>query len=85
MTDSGLDPDTDSLGEYVRRHGGATDDQVGVFMDTCPEYILASIGALKAGAAFMPLALVSPDNLLKTILAEATAPLNPILWVAPGR
>jgi len=27
---------------------------------------------MKAGAAFMPLALESPDNLLKSILAEAT-------------
>ena len=62
----------DSLGEYLRHHGVVTDDRVGVFMDTCPEYIIACIGALKAGAAFMPLALESPDNLLKSILAEAT-------------
>jgi len=72
MTYSDLDRDTDSLGEYLRRHGVATDDRVGVFMETCPEYIVACIGALKAGAAFMPLALESPDNLLKSILAEAT-------------
>ena len=66
-----LDRDTDSLGEYLRRYGVATDDRVGVFMETCSEYIVACIGAMKAGAAFMPLALESPDNLLKSILAEA--------------
>ncbi len=70
-TYSDLDRDTDSLGEYLRHHGVATDDRVGVFMDTCQEYIVACIGALKAGAAFMPLALESPDNLIKSIITEA--------------
>lgn len=69
---SELDWDTDSLGEYLRRHGVSADDRVGVFMETCSEYVVACIGALKAGAAFMPLALESPDNLLKSILDEAT-------------
>ncbi len=71
-TYSDLDRDTDSLGEYLQHYGVDTDDRVGVFMETCSEYIVACIGALKAGAAFMPLALNSPDNLLKSILAEAT-------------
>ena len=69
---SDLDRATDSLGAYLRRHGVSPDDRVGIFMETCSEYIVACIGALKAGAAFMPLALDSPDNLLKSILAEAT-------------
>ena len=69
---SELDRDTDSLGEYLRNRGVSVDDRVGVFMETCSEYILACIGALKAGAAFMPLALESPNNLLKSILDEAT-------------
>ena len=55
-TYSDLDRDTDSLGEYLRDYGVATDDRVGIFMETCSEYIVACIGALKAGAAFMPLA-----------------------------
>ncbi len=71
MTYSDLDRDTDSLGEYLRNCGVVSDERVGVFMETCPEYIVACMGALKAGAAFMPLALESPDNLLKSILAEA--------------
>ena len=69
---SELDRDTNSLGEYLRSHGVSTDDRVGVFMETCSEYVVACIGALKAGAAFLPLALESPDNLLKDILDEAT-------------
>ena len=72
ITYSDLDRETDSLGEYLRHSGVVTDDRVGIFTETCSEYIVACIGALKAGAAFMPLALDSPDNLLKSILAEAT-------------
>ena len=64
-TYSDLDRDTDSLGEYLRHYGVATDDRVGVFMETCSAYIAACIGALKAGAAFLPLALESPDNMIK--------------------
>ena len=50
-----LDRETDALGAYLRRCGVSTDDPVGIFMETCPEYIVASIGTLKAGAAFMPM------------------------------
>ncbi len=64
-TYSDLDRDTDSLGEYLRHYGVDADDRVGVFMETCSEYIAACIGALKAGAAFLPLAPESPDNMIK--------------------
>ena len=40
-------------------------------MDTCPEYILASIGALKAGAAFMPMSLDSPESMLRSVVSES--------------
>ena len=68
---SELDQGTDALGAYLRHHGVSLDDRVGVFMETCPEYVLASIGTPKAGAAFMPMVLESPDNLLRNIVAEA--------------
>ena len=40
-------------------------------METCPEYIAASIGTLKAGAAFMPVPLDLPDSLLGTLVSES--------------
>ena len=46
-----LDQATDALGAYLRRCGVLTDDPVGIYMETCPEYIAATIGILKAGAA----------------------------------
>ena len=71
ITYSDLDQATDSLGAYLRQRGVLPDDRVGVLMETCSEYIVACIGALKAGAAFMPLDLTSPDYLLKSMVAEA--------------
>ena len=66
-----LDQATDVLGAYLRNCGVSTDDPVGIFMETCREYIVASIGTLKAGAAFMPMALDSPEPLLRAIVAES--------------
>ena len=40
-------------------------------METCAEYIVASIGTLKAGGALMPMALDSPDPILTAIVCEA--------------
>ena len=66
-----LDQATDSLGAYLRHRGVSPDDPVGIFMETCSEYIVASIGTLKAGAAFMPMALDSPESLLRDIVTES--------------
>ena len=66
-----LDQATDALGAYLRHCGVSTDDPVGIFMDTCPEYILASIGALKAGAAFMPMSLDSPESMLRSVVSNS--------------
>ncbi len=68
---SQLDQATDSLGAYLQYHGVLPDDPVGILMETCSEYIIASLGTLKAGAAFMPMALDSPDHLLRAIVTES--------------
>ena len=44
---------------------------MGIFLETCPEFIVASIASLKAGAAFMPMSLDSPESLLRSIVAES--------------
>ena len=71
MTYAQLNQATDALGAYLRRCGVSTDDPVGIFMETCPEYIVASIGTLKAGAAFMPMSLDSPEPLLRSIVSKS--------------
>ena len=66
-----LDQATDALGVHLLNCGVSTDDPVGIFMETCPDYIVASIGTLKAGAALMHMALDSPEPQLRAILSEA--------------
>ena len=66
-----LDQETDALGAYLRCCGVSTGDPVGIFMETCPEYIVASIGTLKAGAAFMPMSLDYPEPLLRAVVSES--------------
>ena len=66
-----LDQETDALGAYLRRCDVSTDDPVGIFMETCREYIVAAIATLKAGGAFMPIALDTPDPLLRAMLSES--------------
>ncbi len=71
MSYAQLDRATDSLGDYLRSHGVSTEEPVGIFMETCAEFIVASLGALKAGGAFMPMALDSPERLLRAMVAES--------------
>ena len=66
-----LDRESDALGAYLRQRGVLPDDRVGIFMETSSDYVVSCIGVLKAGGAFMPLALDSPEILLRTILEEA--------------
>lgn len=66
-----LDRDTDSLAAYLQRRGVSASEPVGIFMETCPEYIVASLGILKAGAGFMPVTLDSPGHLVRAILEES--------------
>ena len=36
------------MGAYLRQHGVLPNDRVGIFMETRPDYVTSSIGALKA-------------------------------------
>ena len=66
-----LDQETHALAAYLRWCHVSTDDPVGIFMETCREYIVAAIATLKAGGAFMPMDLDAPDPLLRAILSES--------------
>jgi len=70
ITYSELDHLTDCLAGYLQKHGVSFDNPVGIFMETCAEYVIAYIAILKAGGAYMPLDLAYPNELLYKILAE---------------
>ena len=62
---------TGALGAWLQSCGVGTDDPVGIFMDTCHEYIVGALATLNAGGAFMPMAVDSPEPLLRGIVNEA--------------
>jgi amino acid adenylation domain-containing protein/thioester reductase-like protein len=66
-----LDQATDAMAGYFQEQEVGFDIPVGIFMETCGEYVLPYLAALKAGGAYMPLDLAYPRRLLKKILGEA--------------
>lgn len=66
-----LDYLTDCLAGYLQSRGITFDNPVGIFMETCAEYVIAYIAILKAGGAYMPLDLAYPDVLMRRIFSEA--------------
>jgi len=66
-----LDRTTDELAGFLQNQGVAFDETVGIFMETCMEYLVAYIAILKAGGAYIPLELAYPDALLEKIFDEA--------------
>lgn len=66
-----LDRITDKLAGFLQNQGVIFDETVGIFMETCLEYLIAYIAILKAGGAYIPLELAYPDALLKKIFDEA--------------
>ena len=66
-----LDNLTDRLAGYLQSHGVTLDKPVGIFMETCYEYVVSYIAILKAGGAYIPLDLAYPDQLLMNIFSDA--------------
>jgi len=71
MTYRELDQTTDKLAGFLQNQGVAFDESIGIFMETCMEYLVAYIAILKAGGAYIPLYIAYPDALLKKIFDEA--------------
>ncbi|UCH93274.1 MAG: AMP-binding protein, partial [Candidatus Aminicenantes bacterium] len=46
-------------------------DRVGILMDNCPELVTAILGILKAGAAYVPMDPVLPEERIKRIIDDA--------------
>ncbi len=73
LTFAELDRESDQLAHYLRRHGIGTDDTVGIHMGKSVDYIVACLGALKAGGAFLPLFLDYPNSLMMQVLQQTQA------------
>jgi amino acid adenylation domain-containing protein len=71
LTYAELDQRANQLAHYLRAHGIASDDIVGVLTERSVEMVVALLGVLKAGAAYLPLDPSYPPERLSFMLADA--------------
>ena len=70
-----LDERSNQLARYLRFNGINVDDIVAICVDRSPEAIIAMIGVLKSGGAYLPLDPTSPEERLRYIIEDSKAKL----------
>src|SRR5262249_19886362 len=68
-----LDVRSNKLGNYLRRRGVGREDVVGICADRSAEMVIAMLGVLKAGAAYMPIDGSYPEERVRYMLEDACA------------
>ncbi len=68
-----LDRASDALAARLRRHGVVAGDAVAVAMERSVDAVVAVLGVIKAGAAYLPLDLSHPEDRLAFMLDDAQA------------
>lgn len=71
MTYSEMESAANSLAHLLRQRGVTQDSVVGLALERCPEMMVAVLGILKAGAAYLPLDQQHPAERLAFMLADA--------------
>ncbi|HEU4769116.1 MAG TPA: amino acid adenylation domain-containing protein, partial [Pyrinomonadaceae bacterium] len=66
-----LDKRANQLARFLREHGAGTESVIGVFADKSIDAIVAILGTLKAGAAFLPLDPSYPPERLRFMVSDA--------------
>ncbi|MER7667447.1 non-ribosomal peptide synthetase [Kitasatospora sp. NPDC096128] len=72
---AGLDAAATALAARLRRRGVRRGDRVGVLLERSPRLVVALLGILKAGAAYVAVDPGDPLARLRTILGDAEVPL----------
>lgn len=71
LTYEELDRRADRLATHLRSMGIQPDAVAGVYMESCAEFVVGCLAAMKAGGAFLPLELAYPDSLLEEVVADS--------------
>lgn len=77
LTAAELDRSSDAAAAWLRAHGAGRGDIVALLADNTPAYVAGVLGALKTGAAFLPLHPDTPSKRLAFLLQDSGARL---LW-----
>ena len=75
LTYKELDERSDNLAHYLRRLGVASGTLVGVCLERVPAAMVAFLGVLKAGAAYVPLEPTYPFDRKALMLEDAAVPV----------
>ncbi len=75
LTYGELNRRSNHLARHLRRLGAATDVLLPIVMSPCAARVVAILGALKAGAAWLPLDPEDPEERLAFVLDEARSPI----------
>ena len=70
-----LNARANQLAHHLRRQGAGPDQLVGLCVERSLDLLVAILGILKSGAAYLPLDLTYPKDRVAYILADANAPL----------
>jgi amino acid adenylation domain-containing protein len=63
------------LARYLRNRGVGVESRVGLYLERSPEMLVALLGVLKAGAAYVPLDPAYPSDRIAFIVEDAQLPL----------
>jgi amino acid adenylation domain-containing protein len=75
ITYGDLDRRANQLARYLQAQGVAPDGLVGLCLPRAPDIVVAMLGVLKAGAAYLPLDPAYPSERLAFMLADAQVPV----------
>ncbi|MCL5995880.1 MAG: amino acid adenylation domain-containing protein, partial [Chloroflexi bacterium] len=70
-----LNQRANQLAHYLRKRGVGPEVLVGLYMERSPEMVVAILGVLKAGGAYLPLDLTYPAERLAFMLQDSHAPV----------
>src|SRR5437763_3355950 len=75
LTFEDLDARSTRLARYLQNHGVRRGDRVGVFSQRSVDAVVALLGILKAGAAYVPFDPAYPAKLLRFMVDDCTPAL----------
>ncbi len=85
LTYGDLDSRANQLAHHLRSLGVGPEVRVGLFLERSFELMIAIVGVLKAGGAYLPIDPATPTERLQMILDDAAAPLVLISESLKGR